>query len=91
METAVVPEACRSAWSIMMDRRDQLRAGLGHTGIPVTIYYPQRLHLQPGFAELDCAAGDRQIAEFVSLPNLPSAIDCFDNIDASFPSMGNTV
>ena len=144
VETVVVPECYRSAWSrysIMTDRRDQLRAGLGHTGIPATIYYPQRLHLQRGLAELGYAAGDLPIAELVSrrilslpmhpaldqdtdqrvsstlsamrlrarphpelsrastnglsrtvsLPDLPFAIDCFDNIDASFLSMGNIV
>lgn len=79
VETVTVPDGYRSAWaqySILTERRDQLRSALASKGIPTAIYYPRPLHLQPVYAALGYVAGDLPAAEsaarrIVSLPMHP--------------------
>ncbi|HEY5999319.1 MAG TPA: DegT/DnrJ/EryC1/StrS family aminotransferase [bacterium] len=63
-------------FSILTDRRDQLRAHLQERGVPTMVYYPRALHQQPVFAHLGYAAGDFPVTERIqeevlSLPIFP--------------------
>ena len=63
-------------FSILADRRDELRAHLQQRGVPAMVYYPKALHQQPVFAGLGYASGDFPVTERVqeqvlSLPIFP--------------------
>jgi UDP-2-acetamido-2-deoxy-ribo-hexuluronate aminotransferase len=66
VETPFLSPGCTSIWaqySVLGDRRDELREKLQEAGIPTAIYYPQLLHLQPVFAALGCKPGDFPVSE----------------------------
>lgn len=75
----VEPEHCRHAYNlftIRVGQRDALREHLGNRGIPVEVYYPFPLHLQPAFAKLGYEPGTLPHSELastqvVSLPVFP--------------------
>ena len=63
-------------FSILADRRDQLRAHLAGRGVPTMVYYPKALHQQPIFAALGYASGEFPVTEKIqdevlSLPIFP--------------------
>ena len=63
-------------YTILCDRRDELRAFLEERGVGTGVYYPIPLHLQPCFASLGYRAGACPVAErlcerVVSLPCHP--------------------
>lgn len=67
-------------YSILCDRRDELKAYLADGGIQSAIYYPVGLHLQPCFASLGHARGDLPVCEelcdrVLSLPCHPMLSD----------------
>jgi dTDP-4-amino-4,6-dideoxygalactose transaminase len=67
-------------YSILCDRRDELRSFLSERGIGSGVYYPVPLHLQPCFAELGYTRGDAPVAEeicnrILSLPCHPMLSD----------------
>ena len=59
----------QSAWavySILTDRRDQVRQALAGEGIPTMIYYPRPLHLQPAFERFGDGMGSLPVSEGLS-------------------------
>ena len=66
VETPERQNGANSAWaqySILTDRRDALAAELKKAGIPVAIYYPRPLHLQPAYRRYAAGAGDCPVSE----------------------------
>ncbi len=62
-------EERRSAWaqfSLRVNKRDEIQAGLKAKGIPTAVHYPKPLHLQECFAYLGYKSGDFPIAEKIS-------------------------
>jgi dTDP-4-amino-4,6-dideoxygalactose transaminase len=53
-------------YTVMTDRRDELRKHLEARGIGSMVYYAECLHLQPLFRDLGCREGDFPVAERVS-------------------------
>jgi dTDP-4-amino-4,6-dideoxygalactose transaminase len=69
-------ESIFNQYTIRVERRDALQAGLKARGIGSSVYYPLPLHLQPCFQYLDYATGscpeaERAAAEVLSLPIYP--------------------
>ncbi len=67
-------------YSILCDRRDDLRAFLGDRGVQTGVYYPVPLHRQPCFSHLGYAAGalpvcERVSGQILSLPCHPMLTD----------------
>ncbi|MCH7543246.1 MAG: DegT/DnrJ/EryC1/StrS aminotransferase family protein [Proteobacteria bacterium] len=65
-----------AVYSILTDRRDQLRQALAGEGIPTMTYYPRPLHLQPAFERYGDGMGSLPISEglcarILSLPMHP--------------------
>jgi UDP-2-acetamido-2-deoxy-ribo-hexuluronate aminotransferase len=79
LQIPTVPEGYRSAWalySILSNRRDELRDTVTSKGVPTAIYYPKPLHLQTAFSHLGYKSGDFPVAEstakqILSLPIHP--------------------
>lgn len=64
-----VPENFTSAWaqySLLSDKRKQIRDALGQKGFPTAVYYPHPLHLQSAFASLGYKEGDMPESERIS-------------------------
>ena len=64
--TPVVPKDRASAWaqySVLSDRREDLRRALKEAGVPTAVYYPVPLHRQPVFAHLGYGEGDFPVSE----------------------------
>lgn len=62
---ARVPDS-RSAWaqySILLDGRDRVAAGLKAAGVPTAIYYPLPMHLQPAYRRHGRGEGSLPVAE----------------------------
>ncbi len=60
-------------YSIRISNRDALREALMANGVQTAVHYPLPVHLQQGFEDLGCAAGDfphseQAAAEVLSLP-----------------------
>ena len=53
-------------YSIRVQNRDDVQAGLKEQGIPTAVHYPMPLHLQECFAYLGYEKGDFPVAEMVS-------------------------
>jgi dTDP-4-amino-4,6-dideoxygalactose transaminase len=58
-------------YALLTMRRDELQEFLADHGVPTIIYYPQPLHLQKVYADLDYREGDFPVAESVSKRILP--------------------
>lgn len=58
-------------FAILCEKRDALQKFLGENGVPTLIYYPQPLHLQKVYADLEFRVGDFPVAESVSKKILP--------------------
>ncbi len=77
--TPSVPDDVDAAWgqySILSERRDEIRSALTRAGIPFAIYYPVPLHLQSVFVHLGHNVGDFPVCEriasnIISLPMHP--------------------
>jgi dTDP-4-amino-4,6-dideoxygalactose transaminase len=66
VETPLRPPGHTSAWaqySILTERRDELRAALEGDGIPTAIHYPAPLHLQPAYARFGDGPGSLPVSE----------------------------
>lgn len=62
----VYPEAEQHVWhiySVFTEKRDEFISYLGDNGINALIHYPIPVHMQEGYAELGCKAGDYPVAE----------------------------
>jgi len=69
VKTPSVPENYSSAWalfSVLSERRDEIKQSLQEAGIPSVVYYPKPLHLQPAFSHLNQEQGSFPIAEKIS-------------------------
>jgi dTDP-4-amino-4,6-dideoxygalactose transaminase len=83
VETPGTPDQCKSAWaqySVISDKRNQIRAALKAGGVPTAVYYPAPLHLQKAFSSLGHKKGDFPVSESVadnifSLPMSPYLTD----------------
>ncbi|MFQ5589934.1 MAG: DegT/DnrJ/EryC1/StrS family aminotransferase [Phycisphaerae bacterium] len=67
-------------YSILCDRRDELKACLADHGVACSVYYPVPLHLQPCFSYLGYARGSLPVSErtckrILSLPCHPMLSD----------------
>lgn len=67
-------------YTILIDKRDELKEFLGKKGIETGIYYPLPLHLQPAYRELGLTEGDFPVSEAackrnLSLPMYPELTD----------------
>ena len=79
VNTPLIAENCQSVYnqySLVVEKRDQLRAYLSEHDIASAIYYPLPLSLQECFKDCGCRAGDYPNAEYaakhiVSLPIYP--------------------
>jgi dTDP-4-amino-4,6-dideoxygalactose transaminase len=63
-------------FTLMAERRDELRRFLEERGIGTMVYYSRALHRQPVFSDLGCGAGDFPVSEkaaetVLSLPIYP--------------------
>ena len=58
-------------YAVLSSRRDELQKFLADRGVPTIIYYPQPLHLQKVFANLDGRVGNFPVVENVSKRILP--------------------
>ncbi|MEO7675774.1 MAG: DegT/DnrJ/EryC1/StrS family aminotransferase [Verrucomicrobiota bacterium] len=58
-------------YALLAEKRDALQKFLGERGVPVIIYYPQPLHLQKVYEDLNFRRGDFPVAESVSEKSLP--------------------
>jgi UDP-2-acetamido-2-deoxy-ribo-hexuluronate aminotransferase len=85
-------ESVTSAWAqytIQCDDRDGLQTALREAGIPTAVYYPQPMHLQPGYLGFGEGAGTLPVAEalcrrVLSLPMHPDlAVDDLRRIGAA--------
>jgi UDP-2-acetamido-2-deoxy-ribo-hexuluronate aminotransferase len=59
-------------YTVLVDRRESVRAALQAQGIPTAVHYPMPLHRQPAFAgrcrAADCSRAERAAARAMSLP-----------------------
>ncbi len=75
-ETPVVPDGNVSVWaqySLLVDRRDAIRAALAERGIPTRVYYPRTLPAQAAFRGsaglgLPCPVAEGITTRVVNLP-----------------------
>lgn len=58
-------------YHLLAARRDDLQKHLADNGVPTIIYYPQPLHLQKCYADLNWREGDFPVAEAISKKILP--------------------
>ena len=64
-----IPEGLESAWaqySILCDKREELRKFLQEKGIPSMVYYPKALHQQKVYADLGYQESDFPVSEITS-------------------------
>ncbi len=64
-----VLQDCKCAWSqysILSENRERLQHHLKNKGIPTAVYYPQPIHLQPGYKFLGYDEGDFLVSESVA-------------------------
>ena len=69
LETPWVPKKYTHIYhlySVLTEKRDELAAHLGRSGVGAGVYYPLPLHLQPCFKSLGYRSGDFPVAESVS-------------------------
>jgi dTDP-4-amino-4,6-dideoxygalactose transaminase len=74
LQTPSAAAGNRHVWhvyALLSDDRDALQAHLAANGVPVLIYYPAPLHLQPCYADYGWRTGDQPVAESVSKRILP--------------------
>jgi len=66
VQVPYVASECTSVWaqySVLSDRKSELRKKLQEAGIPTAVYYPLPLHLQGAFAHLGYRTGDFPVSE----------------------------
>ncbi|MCP3990863.1 MAG: DegT/DnrJ/EryC1/StrS family aminotransferase [Actinomycetia bacterium] len=97
VSTPEVPAGYRSAWAqytLVTERRDELKAGLDEAGIGNAIYYPKPLHWQSGYQhfhldEIDLDRTEWLTSRVLSLPMHPYLGD--DEIDQVIATVRNTL
>jgi dTDP-4-amino-4,6-dideoxygalactose transaminase len=68
-EVPVIDGAARSVWAqytIKLDNRDRVAAGLKAVGVPTMIYYPRTLNCQTAYREFPLVEGGVPVAEALS-------------------------
>ncbi|HZT18398.1 MAG TPA: DegT/DnrJ/EryC1/StrS family aminotransferase, partial [Dongiaceae bacterium] len=53
-------------YTIKLENRDRVAAGLKAVGVPTAIYYPRSLHRQPAYEGFPVADGGLPVAEALS-------------------------
>lgn len=69
VEVPFMPEGVMSAWaqySVLSEKRTEIRDALQQQEIPTAIYYPKPLHLQDAYLDLGYKAGDFPVSENIS-------------------------
>lgn len=69
VDTPDIPDGYRSVWaqySVLSDKREQIRQALGDQGIPTAVYYPVPIHLSTAFQSLGYGVGDLPVTEKLS-------------------------
>jgi len=69
LETPVVAEDCRSVWAqytIQVDGRARVRAGLLEDGVPTAVFYQQPLHEAPAYRSNPVVPGGVSVTERIS-------------------------
>jgi dTDP-4-amino-4,6-dideoxygalactose transaminase len=84
-------EGARSAWhlyTVLLERRDAVKAHLASRGIATAVHYPRPIHLQPAMASAGGKVGDLPVSErlssqVLSLPLYPELpLDAIERIAA---------
>jgi UDP-2-acetamido-2-deoxy-ribo-hexuluronate aminotransferase len=83
MVLPTIDSSATSAWaqySVRVQNRDRVQAGLKEQGVPTAVHYPMPLHLQEAFEYLEYQKGDFPIterisSEIMSLPMNPYVTD----------------
>ena len=66
VDVPVIDSKARSVWAqytIKLDNRDRVAAGLKAVGVPTAIYYPRSLNHQPAYRDYPIVAGGVPVAE----------------------------
>ena len=69
VEVPVIDSKARSVWAqytIKLDDRDRVAAGLKAVGVPTAIYYPRSLNHQPAYRDYPIVAGGVPVAELLA-------------------------
>jgi dTDP-4-amino-4,6-dideoxygalactose transaminase len=69
VELPVIDSKARSVWAqytVKLDNRDRVAAGLKAVGVPTAIYYPRSLNHQPAYRDYPIVAGGVPVAELLA-------------------------
>ena len=84
VEVPVIDRKARSVWAqytIKVDNRDRVAAGLKAVGVPTAIYYPRSLNHQPAYRGYPAVAGGVPAAE--ALAQRVLSLPCHPYLDAA--------
>jgi len=84
VEVPVIDRKARSVWAqytIKVDNRDRVAAGLKAVGVPTAIYYPRSLNHQPAYRGYPTVAGGVPVAE--ALAQRVLSLPCHPYLDAA--------
>ncbi len=84
VEVPVIDRKARSVWAqytIKVDNRDRVSAGLKAVGVPTAIYYPRSLNHQPAYRGYPTVAGGVPVAE--ALAQRVLSLPCHPYLDVA--------
>jgi dTDP-4-amino-4,6-dideoxygalactose transaminase len=84
VEVPVIDRKARSVWAqytIKVDNRDRVAAGLKAVGVPTAIYYPRSLNHQPAYRGYPTVAGGVPVAE--ALAQRVLSLPCHPYLDVA--------
>ena len=84
VDVPVIDRKARSVWAqytIKVDNRDRVAAGLKAVGVPTAIYYPRSLNHQPAYRGYPTVAGGVPVAE--ALAQRVLSLPCHPYLDVA--------